>query len=120
VNSETVNSAWRRAPDVCRIETPAARTNDPITSHHIAQKITSGGQRHSNMLAVIDAVCAHPGLTSAELAQYTPLERHEVARRLPEAARANAVVKGDKRQCSLTGNLALTWWPVEYRQAAAA
>jgi len=120
VNSEAVNSAWRRAPEICRVETPAARTNDPITSHVAAEKVTGSGLRHTNMLAVIDAVRAHPGLTSAELAQYTQIERHEVARRLPEAARAHAVVKGDKRQCSLTGNLALTWWPTEYRQAAAA
>ncbi|QAU25325.1 MarR family transcriptional regulator [Dyella sp. M7H15-1] len=109
-----------RAPDVCRVETPAARTNDPITSHPAVEEVTRSGQRHTNMLAVIDAVCAHPGLTSAELAQYTPLGRHEVARSLPEAARANAVVKGDKRQCFFTGNLALTWWPAEHLQAAAA
>lgn len=118
--SEISPQALQRAPGVCHIDTPAARTNDPITSHLAADKVTRSGTRHNNILAVIDAVCAHPGLTSAELTAHTPLERHEVARRLPEAVRANAVVKGDKRECAVTGNLALTWWPAENRQAAAA
>jgi len=120
VNDQPLGSAFERAPDIRRIETPAARTNDPITSHLAAEKVTSSGKRHTNMLAVIDAVCMHPGLTSAELAQYTPLDRYEVARRLPEAERTHAVVKGEKRQCTMTGNTATTWWPGEHRQAAAA
>jgi hypothetical protein len=109
-----------KAPNVCRIETPAARANDPITSHIASAKVTANNSRHTNMLAVIDAVYAHPGHTSAELAQYTDMERHEVARRLPEAARANAVLRGEKRECTLTGNLALTWWPAEERKVVAA
>ena len=59
----------------------------------------------------IDAVRAHPGLTSAELTPIVRLERHEVARRLSDAVATGAVYKGDLRKCAMAHKLAMTWWP---------
>ena len=103
-------SAWDRP--LRKIETPAARANDPITSHIAADEHTASGKRGSNVAAVIDLVRERPGRTSAELGRYSTLTRHEVARRLPEAETAGAVRKGEKRRCHANGTLAVTWWPV--------
>ena len=55
----------------------------------------------------------YPGRTSAELAQISEKERHVFARRLPEAERSakHNVFRGAARNCQVTGNKALTWWP---------
>ncbi|HEY4292083.1 winged helix-turn-helix domain-containing protein [Luteibacter sp.] len=103
------DSFWDRPPRV--VETPAARATDPVTSHIAAAEHTASGKRGTNVAVVIDLVRAHPGHTSAELARYTELTRHEVARRLPEAETASAVKKGEKRRCAANGTLAMTWWP---------
>lgn len=94
-----------------RIETPAARATDDVTSHIAADIHTASGKRHSNMAAVVDLVRANPGRTSAELGDLSDLTRHEVARRLPEALTAGAVFKGPKRRCMTNGSLATSWWP---------
>lgn len=107
-NTIRQSTMWDRAPRV--IETPAARATDPITSHIAADLHTASGKRGTNVAHVIDLVTRMPGLTSAELALHSPLTRHEVARRLPEAESAGAVRKGEKRRCSVNGSLAMTWW----------
>ncbi|KAF1009517.1 MAG: hypothetical protein GAK28_00155 [Luteibacter sp.] len=93
------------------IDTPAARSTDPETSHIAAAEHTASGKRGTNVAAVIDLVRLHPGCTSAELARYSTLTRHEVARRLPEAETAGAVQKGPKRRCNCNGTLAVVWIP---------
>ncbi|WCE04458.1 hypothetical protein [Pseudoxanthomonas sp. JBR18] len=70
--------------------------------------VKSGKSAHQRSL-VIEAVTKNPGLTSFELSRLCPLERHQVARRLPECA---ALKKGPARKCRVTGNQAVTWWPV--------
>lgn len=105
-----------------RIETPAFRANDPISSELAAADVTTSGRRRAHMSIVIDAVRRHPGLTSAELHAEIrlthPLTRHEVARRLPDARTAGAVVNDPypdvdgMRSCSRSGRLSLTWWPI--------
>lgn len=94
---------------VRRIETPAARATDPATSHEAADIITTSGRRQAHIERVVAAVRAHPGLTSAELAPHAGLERHEAARRLPEAETAGQVRKGPPRICSTSGRRAVTW-----------
>lgn len=96
------------------VETPAARVTDPITSHLAADKHTASGRRGSNMQAAADLVRRMPGCTSWELSKHIDLgddTYHELARRLPEAVRAGVVAKGASRTCSVSGNLATTWWP---------
>ena len=46
-----------------------------------------------------------------ELARLTGLDRYLLARRLPEAVTAGAIVKGQQRVCSVSDRLALTWLP---------
>lgn len=78
---------------------PAARRSDPVTSHLAAGDHASTGKRAGHMAAVIAAVRAHPGKTSAELAPLCRLERHEAARRTADAERIGAIRKGEPRKC---------------------
>lgn len=99
------------APRQRRVETPAARHTDPMSSHLAAEQITTDGTRGQQQAQAVAAVRAFPGLTSFELAMKTELDRYMLARRLPECVTGGAVHKGDARTCSITGRQALTWWP---------
>lgn len=88
-----------------------ARWHDPETSHDAAQAITASGRRDAQAQAVLGAVLAYPGSTSAELAQLRGLDRYVCARRLPELERLGRVRKGVALKCTLTGRSAVTWWP---------
>ena len=94
------------------VETPLARASDPITSHIAAAEHTASGNRARQQHQTIAAVRAYPGRTSQELAQLTRLDRYMLARRLPECVTAGAVRRGAISRCSVTGKLALTWYPV--------
>ena len=94
-----------------RIETPAARSTDPQSSHDAADLHMARGLRQTHIAVVADAVRACPGLTSAEIAARSCLERHEAARRLPDAMTAGVVRKGPARVCTMSGKLVTTWWP---------
>lgn len=102
------------------VETPAARSSDPISSHRAANELTASGRRGQQIAQAIAAVRAFPGKTSQELADKTGICRFVLARRLPEAVTAGAIMKGIQRPCSVTGKLALTWYVVdpELRSAA--
>lgn len=100
-----------------RVETPAARATDPVTSHLAADAHTRSGTRARQQEQAADAVARYPGHTSQELAQLTGLDRYMLARRLPECVTAGAVFKGTNQRCSVSGRLAMTWWPV--REVAA-
>jgi hypothetical protein len=91
--------------------TPAARRHDPVSSHDAANEHTDSGRRERHVSIVVEQVWMHPGLTSAELTPHTGLERHEVARRLLDAEENLQVMRGDLRRCSVSGRLAITWWP---------
>lgn len=92
-----------------------ARSTDPTTSWVAAEQIVSSGKAARQRAIVVAAVVAHPGMTSFELSRHCPLERHQVARRLPECAE---LMKGAARKCSVTGNQAVTWWPISQVEAA--
>lgn len=98
-----------------RVETPIARAKDPESSHRAAAEITDSGARSHQLAQTIAEVRAFPGRTSQELSDITGLERYMLARRLPDGVTAGALRKGEQRTCSVTGRLALTWWPVEGR-----
>lgn len=95
-----------------RVETPAARASDPITSHLAAEEVTASGKRSQQQAQAVAAVRAWPGCTSFELAMKSDLDRYALARRLPEVVLAGLVRKGEPKRCDVTGRLALTWWPV--------
>ena len=96
-----------------RVETPIARKSDPASSHLAAAEVTASGKRQQQIGLVIDLVRKFPGLTSMELAGMSGEDRYMIARRLPEALTAGAIRKGEQRACSVTGRLALTWWPAQ-------
>lgn len=103
-----------------QIATPAYRHTDPDTSRLASDQITRTGVRAAQQAQALAAVRAFPGLTSFELARRsTPAggdmiaRRFVLARRLPEVEAARLVRKGPKRQCGVSGKLAVTWLPVE-------
>ena len=61
--------------------------------------------------AVLFWLRKHPGLTSAELAKESKLDRHLVARRLPNLLEQGAARKGTPRMCGVGVGRAVTWWP---------
>jgi hypothetical protein len=96
-----------------RVETPAARRSDPVTSHQAAEHVTRSGVRGQQQAQAAAAVRAFPGCTSFELAMRTDIDRYVMARRLPECVTAGVVRKGPARTCSITRRQALTWFPVQ-------
>ena len=110
---------WDREQRVRLVETPIARANDPESSHRAAAEITASGRRQQQIAQTIDVVRRFPGRTSLELSELTGICRFVLARRLPEAVTAGAIVKGIQRPCSVTGKLALTWWPADLGAKAA-
>jgi predicted ArsR family transcriptional regulator len=89
--------------------TPAARATDPDTSHQAAAEITADGTRAAQQQRTLDGVTRYPGLTSRELAQRLGMDRHAIARRLPELEAADLVQKDQVRRCSIGGRSAVTW-----------
>lgn len=88
----------------------AARGTDPLTSWEAAEKMERSGKAADQRAIAVEAVRINPGRTSFELSKLCSLERHQIARRLPEC---KSLRKGEPRRCRVTGNMAVTWWPVE-------
>jgi hypothetical protein len=61
-----------------------ARRTDPESSHVAADVAERVGTVACHMSIVLAAVKGYPGLTSKRLAETCPLDRYQVARRLPE------------------------------------
>lgn len=113
------------------IETPAARTTDPETSHEAAEGITASGVRSEQQIAVLRLVELYPGKTAGEIA------KKAMARSLPWASgplcalptdevrlyftiqrrvselEPQFVRRGEARVCSARGTKQTTLWPVE-------
>lgn len=86
---------------------PATRRSDPPTSR--AAEIAHRLNRQSHCVVLLDAVRKQPGMTSAEYAQWTGLERHEAARRLADLERMGRVRKGTRRACTVNRTEMVTW-----------
>lgn len=89
-----------------------ARNTDPDTSHEAARDLVDSGAQAQQQAQVATAVRQHPGLTSRELAFSAGLDRHMVARRLPELESDRLVVHGAPRICSMSRKRCQTWLPV--------
>ena len=85
---------------------PNARHTDPLSSQLAGEAIEASGQASVQRQIALSAVKRHPGHTSRELAELCPLDRYQLARRLPEIA---ALKKGDLRHCTVGGILSVTW-----------
>ena len=88
-----------------------ARNTDPSTSHAAAEHVTVSGKRAAQQAITAKAVEQYPGLTSLELSRRARVDRYMLARRLPEVEETGQVRRGQERRCSVSGRLALTWWP---------
>lgn len=63
---------------------PRARRNDGDGSMAAADALERSGRAAQQLAAVLDAVRAWPNRTSKELAALSGMDRHLIARRLPE------------------------------------
>lgn len=88
----------------------AARGSDPLTSWEAAEKMERSGKAADQRTITVEAVRINAGRTSFELSKLCALDRYQIARRLPEC---KSLRKGEPRRCMVTGNMAVTWWPVE-------
>ncbi|MBD8696574.1 winged helix-turn-helix domain-containing protein [Stenotrophomonas sp. CFBP 13718] len=89
-----------------------ARNTDPDTSHEAARDLVDSGTQAQQQAQVASALRQHPGLTSRELAFSACLDRHMVARRLPELEAEGLAVHGAPRICSMSRKRCQTWLPV--------
>ena len=90
------------------IQTPAARSTDPWTSHDAAEHVTKTGKRTRQQQQVLDLIREHPNCSSEELAGFGVLGYHQIARRIKEL-----VTGGFIESCSVRvnsrGRPVLTW-----------
>ena len=84
--------------------TPRARRSDPLSSHAAADKMERSGKLNRQCDQVLEAVREHPGSTSRELHALTGLDRHMVARRLPDLEKRGLVGR------TVVGSKAVRWW----------
>lgn len=88
------------------MHTHNARRTDPVTSHLAGEAIERTGTASHQRNIVLSAVKKCQGLTSKELAWLFNLDRHMVARRLPEI---QEIEKGGTVICSVGGSKCVTW-----------
>jgi len=84
---------------------------DPPTSDEAAERVERSDRAGTHRKLCMEAVLRRPGMTGAEVARETGLERHEASRRLPELRRAGLVRCGDPRICEVRGTKQVSWWP---------
>ncbi len=89
---------------------PIAANADPASSHIAAREITESGLRGRQKREVLEALRAC-GMqrTSAEVAYDSKLDRHMVARRLPDLREDGLVEQCEMHTCGVTGRKAVTW-----------
>lgn len=96
-------------------ERTRARESDPDTSVEAAHEIVSRGTLNSQCQAVLAALRARDGSTSAEVGKLIDCgqnSRHVAGRRLPDLESHGLVRRGAARKCDATGRRAITWWVV--------
>ncbi|HDZ14870.1 hypothetical protein LCGC14_1109560 [marine sediment metagenome] len=84
--------------------TPVSRRTDPLSSKQAEKEINGNGLRNRQQEVVFQAVRKYPNHTSKELCAITGIDRHVVARRLPELFK-----RGPSRKCNIGNRLAVTW-----------
>ena len=98
------------------IDTPASRNSDPITSHLAEEEINTTGTRASQQESVLKMVQLYPCSTSMELARTSGIDRYIIARRLPELASVELIVRGAPRKCVVSKRKAVTWSPTPVQE----
>lgn len=89
-----------------------ARSTDISTNHEAAAHVVSTGLQTAQQDRAAEAVKAHPGMTSMELAKAIGRDRYMLARRVPELLEDGRAGRGPKKPCEASGRSACTWGPV--------
>ena len=90
------------------IQTPAARSTDPWTSHDAAEHVTKTGKRTRQQQQVLDLIREHPNCSSEELAGFGVLGYSQIARRISELVTGGFIDPCSARVNS-RGRPVLTW-----------
>lgn len=88
---------------------PLAHGSDPLTSFAAGERFERSGRLRGQILLVLLGLRKWSGKTSAELAQLTGLDRHAVARRLPNLASRGLAERGPERECRICKSKCVTW-----------
>ena len=92
---------------------PATRVSHPDTSRIAEERITKSGRRQSHCSMILNCLREHNGATSAELAQYIPLTKEQVHKRMHDLVENKYIKrcdKGEERICSVKRSFCCTWW----------
>lgn len=87
-----------------------ARKTDPETSHEAARKVERKGKANAQRQKCEKQVRQYPGCTAAEYSESLGFLAHK---RLPELRQAGIIANGTDRKCKVTGQMAMTWWPID-------
>jgi predicted HTH transcriptional regulator len=88
-------------------EAPRSRRNDPASSRRAAEQLQKSGAADSQRQICFELVKKFPGRSSKELAQLSGLDRHMIAKRLPELRDKFKTVR-----VTQTGKEDQKWWAV--------
>ena len=109
------------------VQTPAARSIDPETSHIAAEKHTKSGKRYAHKALVLKTLRREymrygRGFTGGELTELinrsgNSMDHTEVVRRLSDMTSSEAQClmedgKAVKRRCRVRGSMARVWVPI--------
>lgn len=97
---------------------PATATADPATSAAAEAEHTASGVRGEHCQRVLGLVRQMPGSTYVELTvegqagHMSPLDKHEIMRRLNDLRQAGLVRHGTPRRCRIKSRSMVTWWAI--------
>ena len=86
-----------------------SKKNDQDTSYEAAENYDKTGKRNHHFSLILIAMSGLSPFTSAEIAAWSELDRWQVARRLPEMARAGLVARDGKKTCSVLKSNCVAW-----------
>ena len=88
---------------------PRSRTKDPLSSKRAEADAKHSGVMRGQRVIALSMVEANPGETSKRLGEIGPLDRYQLARRLPELLKMKLV------RTTQNGSEDLRWFPVDCR-----
>ena len=86
---------------------PRSRRSDPPSSKRAAEHLHRNGGAASQRMVCLELVKKFPGRSSKQLAELSGLDRHMIAKRLPELRDKFNLVR-----VTQTGNEDQKWWAV--------
>jgi|ERR1044071_2586731 hypothetical protein len=90
---------------------PRSRRDDPLSSHRAEAEIKRSGAMKGQQTICLELARQHPGKTSKQLAEFTTLDRYQIARRMRELVKMGRLQVPESRPDYIRGQ-ELQWWPV--------